>query len=141
MNVKRVRTRPGTRRSRPEAQQTMLQIIGELPRYLRLLYGLLRDGRVALLDKLLVGAAIAYIIAPADLIPDVIPFLGRVDDAYFLVLAMQRLILNSGRDVVAEYWPGDIRDLHPRRLQAVLAAATMFLPKMTSRKLRRRARA
>ena len=54
----------------------------ELP---TLLGGLLIRPRVAGVDKLLVAAAIAYILMPVDLIPDFIPFLGEVDDVFLLV--------------------------------------------------------
>ena len=79
-------------RPRTGAKRTIMDTIRQLPNYVRLLFGLLSDRRVATVDKLLVGAAIAYIIAPIDLIPDWIPFLGEVDDVFLLVTALQRLI-------------------------------------------------
>jgi len=75
-------------RPRTGAKRTIMDTIRQLPNYVRLLFGLLSDRRVATVDKLLVGAAIAYIIAPVDLIPDWIPFLGEVDDVFLLVTAL-----------------------------------------------------
>ena len=71
---------------RTGAKRTVMNYISELPRFLRLLWGLVGDPRVAIIDKLLVAGAIAYIVAPIDWIPDFIPFLGEVDDIYLLVL-------------------------------------------------------
>src|SRR6058998_1091958 len=68
------------------AKRTVMGYIAELPRFLRLLWGLVTDSRVAMLDKVLVAGAIAYIVMPLDLIPDYIPFLGEVDDVFLLVL-------------------------------------------------------
>ena len=121
---------------RTGAKRTVVHYIRQLPSYLRLLAGLLTDRRVALLDKILVGAAIAYILAPVDLIPDTVPFLGQVDDVYLLVLALQRLMRNAGRRVVLEHWPGDAADLAAANLQRVLAAAAFFLPTRVKRRLR-----
>ncbi len=123
-------------RPRTGAKRTVMDTIRQLPNYVRLLFGLLRDRRVATVDKLLVGAAIAYIIAPVDLIPDWIPFLGEVDDVFLLVTALQRLIANAGRTVVTQYWVGDPAELGAMNLRNVLTAAAFFLPRRLRRRLR-----
>src|SRR5438067_13163821 len=89
---------------RTGAKRTAMYYIRQLPRYVRLLGGLITDRRVGLLDKLLVFGAIAYIVTPIDLIPDFIPFFGEVDDLYVLILALQRLISNAGRVVLLDQW-------------------------------------
>ncbi len=110
--------------------------IRQFPAYLRLLGGLLTDGRVSRVDKLLVLGSIAYIVTPIDLMPDFIPFLGQVDDVYLLVLSLSRLISNAGLPVLGAHWAGDISDLTPGRLRTVLLAATLFLPRRLRRRLR-----
>lgn len=121
---------------RSGAKRAVSNVIRQIPNYLRLLGGLLTDRRVAPVDKLLVGAAIAYILMPLDIIPDFIPFLGEVDDVFLLVTAMQRLIANAGRKVVLQYWQGPITDLDPASLRRVLTAAAFFLPRRMRRRLR-----
>jgi uncharacterized membrane protein YkvA (DUF1232 family) len=123
-------------RAQAGARRTLMHYIGQLPKYLRLLGGLLADRRVAIVDKLLVGAAIAYIVAPVDFLPDFVPFLGQVDDVYLLVLALQRLMRNAGRGVVLEHWAGEAKDLAATNLQRVISAATFFLPRRMRRGLR-----
>lgn len=123
-------------RPRTGAKRTVMDTIRQLPNYVRLLFGLLTDGRVAAVDKLLVAAAVAYILAPVDLIPDFIPFLGEVDDVFLLVTALQRLIANAGRSVVLQYWAGDAADLTSMNLRHVLTAAAFFLPRRMRRRLR-----
>ncbi len=110
--------------------------IGEIPNFLRLLYGLITDSRVNNVDKLVVAGAIAYILMPLDIIPDFIPFLGEVDDVFLLILALQRLINNAGRAVVATYWMGDPSELTALSLERVLAACAFFLPRRMRRRLR-----
>ena len=123
-------------RPRTGAKRTVMDTIRQLPNYVRLLLGLLTDRRVATVDKLLVGAAVAYILAPVDLIPDFIPFLGEVDDVFLLVTALQRLISNAGRSVLLQYWVGDPRELASMNLRQVLMAAAFFLPRRMRRRLR-----
>ncbi len=121
---------------RTGAKRTVMYYIRQLPQYLRLLSGLISDRRVAMVDKLLVVGAIAYILLPVDFIPDFIPFFGEVDDLYLLVLALQRLIANAGRVVLLDYWSGDPTDLADLNLRGALTAAAFFLPKRIRRRLR-----
>jgi uncharacterized membrane protein YkvA (DUF1232 family) len=116
-----------------------MSYILELPRFLRLLWGLMSDKRVATLDKLLVAGAMAYIVTPADMIPDVIPFLGEVDDVFLLVLALRRLLRNAGEAVLLAHWSGDPDRLRDLSLKNVLVAAAFFLPARFRRRLTRAA--
>jgi uncharacterized membrane protein YkvA (DUF1232 family) len=121
---------------RTGAKRTVIYYMKQLPAYLRLLGGLLMDRRVSTVDKLLVAGAMAYIAMPMDLIPDFIPFIGEVDDVFVLVLALQRLIANAGRNVLLAHWSGNVEDLADLNLEAVLAAAAFFLPRGIRRRLK-----
>lgn len=127
-------------RPRRGAKRTVMHAIRQIPAYLRLLGGLLRDGRVSLLDKGLVGAAIAYAVLPIDFVPDFIPFLGQVDDVFLLVTALQRLIAGAGTAVLLDHWVGDPDEVDDLNLGRTLAAAAFFLPFPIQRKLKRLAR-
>jgi uncharacterized membrane protein YkvA (DUF1232 family) len=121
---------------RTGAKRTVMGTISELPNFLRLLYGLITDSRVNAVDKLVVAGAIAYILLPVDVIPDFIPFIGEVDDVFILILALQRLIGNAGRNVLADYWVGDPAELTDLNLEKILAACAFFLPRRMRRRLR-----
>ncbi len=121
---------------RTGARRTVVYYVRHLPQYVRLLGGLVTDRRVALADKLIVLAAIAYIVMPLDLIPDFIPFFGEIDDLFILVLALQRLVSNAGRAVLLDHWSGNPADLADLNLRAALSAAAFFLPKRIRRRLR-----
>jgi uncharacterized membrane protein YkvA (DUF1232 family) len=132
--ARKIREVDGTPRT--GAKRTVMGYIGELPRFLKLLWGLISDSRVAMADKLLVAGAIAYIVMPIDLIPDFIPFLGEVDDIYLLVLALRRLLQNAGRTVLLAHWTGDPEELRQINLKKVMLAAAFFLPRRVRRRLR-----
>jgi uncharacterized membrane protein YkvA (DUF1232 family) len=131
-----------TTQERPEgtprtgAKRTVMYYIRQLPQYVRLLGGLLGDKRVSVVDKMLVMGAIAYIVMPIDVIPDFIPFFGEIDDLYLLVMALQRLIANAGRNALLAHWTGDPADLADLNLKGALTAAAFFLPKRIRRRLR-----
>lgn len=130
MTTPRVRPRTG-------AKRTVLGTIRQLPSFLRLFAGLLIDGRVSLLDRLLVVAAAAYLVSPLDFVPDVIPFLGQVDDVFLLVAAVQRLVKRAGREVVMRHWRGEPSALSDASLSAAVGAAAFFLPGRVGQRLRR----
>ena len=124
------------RAPRTGARRTVMSYISELPRFLTLLWGLITDPRVAVLDKALVAGAIAYILLPVDMIPDFVPFLGEVDDVYLLMLALRRLLGNAGRKVLLSHWTGDPSALRQLNIRKVLMAAAFFLPRRVRRRLR-----
>ena len=126
------------RRPRTGARRTLVAAIAAIPRYLRMLAGLIMDGRVHWLDKLLLAAAIAYAVMPIDLIPDFIPVIGQADDVFFLMLAVRRLIGNAGRRVVLDHWTGRPDELSDEHLTLTVSAAAFFLPKVVRRRLQRR---
>jgi len=101
-----------------------------------LLGRLIKDVRVPTTEKALFLAAIVYVISQIDLIPDVFPFIGQVDDIYVVALTLIRLIKRTNEDVVREHWSGggDIVSL----IDSVAALAPSFLPKRISRVLQNR---
>ncbi len=127
-------------RPRTGAKRTVLRAIRQIPSYVRLLLGLMSDSRVSRLDRFFVIAAAAYIVSPLDFIPDFIPFLGEVDDIFLLMLALQRLVENTGRRVIADHWRGDPDDLSDVNLAGMVSAAGFFLPTGIRRRLKRMAR-
>jgi len=86
-----------------------------------------------MVDKALFAAAIVYVIVPLDLIPDVFPFIGQIDDLYLVALTLLRLINHTDETVVRENWSGggDIVSL----ANSAASLAPMLLPKRVSRVL------
>ena len=131
-------TAPPFARPRTGARRTLVRAIAAIPRYLRLLGGLIIDRRVAWFDKLLLAAAIAYAVMPIDLIPDFIPVLGQADDVFLILLAVRRLIGNAGRRVALDHWRGRADELSDEHLRVAVSAAAFFLPRAVRRRLERR---
>lgn len=64
-------------------------------RELLLVWAMLRDSRTPVVAKITAIVAALYVISPVDLVPDVIPILGWLDDglvAYLLFQLTQRLL-------------------------------------------------
>lgn len=67
----------------------------------RLATRLLREPRVPTLLKALPILGFAYVLSPLDLLPDVLPVLGQVDDLGLILLAIEAFKRLSPTDVVA----------------------------------------
>jgi uncharacterized membrane protein YkvA (DUF1232 family) len=57
--------------------------------------------------KIWLGAGIAWIVSPIDLIPEFVPVLGPLDDAVVGALVLRHVVRKSGPGIVAEHWRGD----------------------------------
>jgi uncharacterized membrane protein YkvA (DUF1232 family) len=83
-----------------------------------LLRRLLADDRVPRRHKVLLWLLLAYLLFPLDLVPDVIPVAGQLDDAVVACLALRAVVRGAGASVVRDSWPGP-----PETLRLVLQAA------------------
>jgi uncharacterized membrane protein YkvA (DUF1232 family) len=99
---------------------------GTVPHMARLLWRLLRDPRVPRRTKLVLGAAVAYVASPVDLIPDFIPVAGLLDDLLLMTYAIHHIVEVAGEDVVLEHWDGS-RDLL-ELVRSILDVASDFVP-------------
>lgn len=97
-----------------------------LPNLLKLLARVMRDPRVPRRTKLVVGAALGYLASPVDLVPEVIPVAGLVDDLLIASLAINHLVTVAGEDILLEHWDGprDLLDL----VRSVLDLASDLVP-------------
>ncbi len=72
------------------------------PMYARLLWALLRDDRIPSSQKAVVGLAAGYLVLPFDLIPEVVPVVGRLDDVAVIVLALDIFLENVSPELLDE---------------------------------------
>ena len=77
-----------------------------VPDCLVLIRRLAADERVPRRRKLVLVGLVAYLAAPVDLVPDMIPVAGQLDDAIVLALALRFVLRSAGPAVVREHWPG-----------------------------------
>lgn len=81
----------------------MARLVIKLPTYARMVWGIIRDPRTPIGLKGMLAAALAYVVLPVDLIPDVIPILGQADDLTVLLLVLDLFIQNAPPEVRAEH--------------------------------------
>ena len=84
----------------------MKNLLLVIPNLLVLCARLMTDSRVPAKERLLVAGAIVYAFVPLDFIPDMLPFVGQVDDAYLIALSLLRLMSATDPRIVREHWRG-----------------------------------
>ena len=110
-----------------EAQQTRLKEYALLvPRLLKLLWRLTRDPRVPARSKATLMLLMGYIVSPLDLIPDVFPGIGQLDELVIAAFALDQMLNRIPPEIVREHWDGDKDILEV--VQEVLDLATAFVP-------------
>ena len=72
---------------------------------------LARDPRVPRRRRLLLLGLIVYLASPLDLVPDVVPVAGQLDDAIVVALVLRHLLRSGGEPLIRELWPGPERSL------------------------------
>ncbi len=109
----------------------MTNLLLVIPNLLFLSARLMVDPRVPAKERLLVAGAIAYAFFPFDFIPDMIPFVGQVDDAYLIALTLLRLMSVTEPRVVREHWRGggDVVEL--------IGATALLAGRLLPRRIRR----
>jgi uncharacterized membrane protein YkvA (DUF1232 family) len=69
----------------------------------RLVWRLVQDPRIPIAFKLVPAVTLLYVISPIDLIPDIIPGLGQLDDIAAILLGMNWFVQLCPPAIVAEH--------------------------------------
>jgi uncharacterized membrane protein YkvA (DUF1232 family) len=125
-----------------QARRRMKNLLMFVPNLVMLCVRLMADSRVPKTEKALVAGAVIYAIIPLDFIPDMIPFVGQIDDAYLIAATLLRLVDRTDARVVREHWKGggDVIELIegmaqltakllPKRIRRVLTSRVEMAPK------------
>ena len=77
--------------------------LGDLLNQIKLVYYLVRDRDVPIYLKVLPFLGVLYVLFPIDIITDLIPVLGQVDDLMILTIGAKVFIEMAPAEVVAKY--------------------------------------
>ena len=104
-----------------------------LPNMIILTAKLMLDSRVPRTERALFAGALIYAIIPFDFIPDMIPFVGQIDDLFLISMTVLRLIDRTDDRIVREHWRGggDIVAL----AESAATVAPLLIPRRISRVL------
>ena len=81
----------------------LIQTILYLPSFVKLFSRLVKDARVPLKPKMLLLLVLAYLVVPADLLPDFVLGLGQVDDLLVVFFGFRLFLRLCPKEVVQEH--------------------------------------
>jgi len=119
--------------AKAKLKSRMKNLLMFLPNMVILSVRLMVDSRVPRTERALFAAAIIYAIIPFDFIPDMLPFVGQIDDVLLISMTLLRLVDRTDDTVVREHWRGggDIIQL----AESVATVAPLLIPRRISRVL------
>jgi uncharacterized membrane protein YkvA (DUF1232 family) len=92
----------------------------DLPAFFRTLCGTLNEKKLAAAERRLVLAALGYLVAPNDLVPEAIyGAAGFADDVFVCATVLDRLVQKHGIEFAATYWEKEDYQLRPCLAQAI----------------------
>src|SRR5216684_515280 len=119
--------------SKSQLKSRMKNLLLFLPNMIVLCAKLMMDSRVPRTERALFAGALIYALIPFDFIPDMIPFVGQIDDLFLISLTVLRLIDRTDDLVVREHWRGggDVVAL----AESVATIAPLLMPRRIARVL------
>lgn len=99
-------TRQSVKQSLPERYSEATEWAMIMPDVLSLIYRIFKDKRVKMKTKIALGTSIAYLVLPFDIIPDRIPFIGKIDEFAVAFFALNRVVNDVPLPIILENWEG-----------------------------------
>src|SRR5213080_4719356 len=119
--------------AKSQLKSRMKNLLMFLPNMVFLCARLMVDKRVPRAERALFAGALIYALIPFDFIPDMIPFVGQIDDLFLISFAVFCLINRTDDRVVREHsrGGGDIVAL----AESAATVAPLLIPRRISRVL------
>ena len=74
--------------------------------------GVAEDQRIPLQNRVVLGGLLLYLMTPFDIIPDFIPVLGWLDDAFITVLILDYIFNSADSEIILQHFPWNKQRFH-----------------------------
>ena len=78
-------------------------ILAEIIKNIKLIWRLLNDGRISPWIKMIVPATLLYLLFPFDIVPDLAPGLGQLDDIAVILLGLKFFVEMCPEEIVRQH--------------------------------------
>ena len=78
-------------------------ILAEIIKNIKLIWRLLNDRRVPPWLKMIIPGTLLYLLFPIDIVPDIVPGLGQLDDIAVVLLGLKFFVEMCPREVVRQH--------------------------------------
>lgn len=91
----------------PDKYKKLVEYTMIIPDIVALLWRIFKDKRVSVAAKGKAIGVIGYLAMPFDIIPDFIPFIGKIDDVAVAFYGLNSIIDDIPEEIILENWQGD----------------------------------
>lgn len=78
-------------------------ILAEIVKNIKLIWRLLNDGRISPWIKMIIPATLLYLLFPFDIVPDLAPGLGQLDDIAVILLGLKFFVEMCPKEIVRQH--------------------------------------
>lgn len=90
--------------------EDVLEALPLMPNVTRLVRSARADPATPRQSRLALGALLLYLLSPIDLLPDLLPGIGTVDDLIVAGVVLRRVARRIGTPALRSHWPGSDAD-------------------------------
>jgi uncharacterized membrane protein YkvA (DUF1232 family) len=76
-----------------------------MPKIIDFVRDLSEDDRIPLQNRIVLGGLLVYLLTPIDIIPDFIPIIGWLDDAFVSLVILDYIFNSADSDLILEHYP------------------------------------
>ena len=76
-----------------------------MKKFINFLKAVSKDERIPLQNRVVLGGLLMYLLTPVDIIPEFIPILGWLDDAFFTVVVLDYVFNSADTDLILDHYP------------------------------------
>ncbi|MCI0415792.1 DUF1232 domain-containing protein [bacterium] len=98
---------------------------------------LAEDDRIPLQNRIVLGGLLVYLLTPFDIVPDFIPILGWLDDAFVTLLILDYVFNSTDSDLILEHYPWSKNSF--QKMQVYVDRLSWLVPSRVKRILFRQA--
>jgi uncharacterized membrane protein YkvA (DUF1232 family) len=66
---------------------------------------LAEDERIPLRNRVVLGGLLTYLLTPIDIVPDFVPILGWLDDAFVTLVILDYVFNSADTEIILEHYP------------------------------------
>lgn len=95
------------------------------------------DTRIPIQNRVVIGGLVLYILTPIDIVPDFVPILGWLDDAFISILILDYVFNSADSEIILQHYPWNKSGFH--RMKTYAERLSWLVPPIVKRILFRHA--
>jgi uncharacterized membrane protein YkvA (DUF1232 family) len=89
-----------------------------MKKFMEFLTDLAEDDRIPIQNRIVLGGLILYLLTPVDIIPDFIPLVGWLDDAFVTLIVLDYIFNSADTELILEHYPWNKKNFNKVRAYA-----------------------